>query len=266
MSIKDVTEIWHTHAHVDHVNADLQVQKESGARIFAHPLAVEILKDSRKWMQSLLDAAGEDKKFIMNISPNVLRGFMNLTAGKQPVIAVTCTFTDGEIRDIGFPVEVKFAPGHSPESVAFFVPSERILFTGDVFDLYHNTRPTLNNPLSDWADLHATLEWMIQKKPAILANGHKWTVVGEDQCRVELEKALGFLDEIRANVLSVLRNGPAKLADFPRRYPLKHLKYSSLERKITYWCTLQSLVKNGIVKRCPEYDRGKLTRLRWQLL
>jgi hypothetical protein len=131
--------------------------------------------------------------------------------------------------------------------------------------LYNNTRPTLNNPLSDWADLHASIEWMIKKRPAVLANGHKWTVVGEDQCRAELEKALGFLDEIKANVLAVLKDGPAGLNDFIRRYPLKHLKYPGLERKITYWCTLRSLVRLGLAKRCPEYDRGQLKQLRWQL-
>jgi glyoxylase-like metal-dependent hydrolase (beta-lactamase superfamily II) len=265
LNLKDVTEIWHTHAHPDHVNADLEVQQVSRAKIFTHPAAVNILKDVRTWLQQFIDILGEDRKFIVNVNPILYMFGMNFIAGMTPSISVTGTFTNGETRDIGFPVEVKFAPGHSPESVAFFVPSERILFTGDAFDLAYNTRPTLNNPLSDWTDLHASLEWMIQKRPAILANGHKWTIVGEDQCRAELEKAIGFLDEIKANVLAVLADGPSGLTDIIRRFPLKHLKYRGVERKINYWCTLRSLVKGGLVKRCPVYDRGKIKQLKWQL-
>ncbi len=265
LNLKDVNEIWHTHAHIDHVSADLEVQQASGAGIFVHPKAVPILKDIKSWVQDMMSIAGEDKKFIMNVTPRLFLIGMRFMAGKPPSIPVAGTFTDGETRDIGFPVEIKFAPGHSPESMAFFVPSERIIFTGDCFDLYNNTRPTLNNPLSDWADLHATLEWMIKKQPAILANGHKWTVVGEAQCQSELQKALGFLDEIKANVLAVLKDGPAGLADIIHRYPLDHLNYPGIERKITYWCTLRSLVKLRFVKRCPEYERGKIKHLRWQL-
>ena len=264
LNIKDVTEIWHTHAHIDHVCADLRVQRVSGAGIYAHPKAVPILQDVKNWIQDMLNAMGEDKKFIMNVSPRMFLMGMWFMAGKQPKIPVTGTFKDGEIRDIGFPVAIKFAPGHSPESVAFFVPSERILFTGDCFDLYNNTRPTLNNPLSDWADLRATLEWMIQKRPSILANGHKWTVVGENQCRAELEKALGFLDEIKANTLAVLKEGPAGLKEIINRYPLHHLYYTSLERRLTYWCTLRSLERLGLVKRRPIYKNGKIKRLTWE--
>ncbi len=265
LNLKDVTEIWHSHGHLDHVIADLEVQRVSGAKILAPPGAVEMMKDVRIWLHQFIDVLGEDRKFILNINPRLFLFGMKFIAGMQPSIPVAGTFTDGETRDIGFPVEVKFTPGHSPESVAFFVPSERILFTGDAFDLAYNTRPSLNNPLSDWADLRASLEWMMQKRPTILANGHKWTVVGEDQCRAELEKARGLLDEIKANVLAVLQDGPAGLGDIIHRFPLKHLKYPGLERKINYWCTLRSLVKLGLVKRCPEYKRGKIKQLKWDL-
>ncbi len=141
-----------------------------------------------------------------------------------------------------------------------------MLFTGDAFDLNHHARPTLNTPMSDFSDLYSSLEWMLGLAPRVLANGHKWTVTGADQCRQTLRKTLGFLNKIQAAALRVLGRGPAGLSDFVHHYPLKDQDHMPLTARNAYWCLLKSLVREGTVERCPEYERGKIIRMRWRLV
>jgi glyoxylase-like metal-dependent hydrolase (beta-lactamase superfamily II) len=264
-SLQEINEIWITHPHLDHVNGIPFVQEICGAGVYVHPDGVDYLHEPDHMIRPIFDAAGEDAKFLLNISPKLLLSIMKFACGPSPIVEPAGTFWNGEVRDIGFPVEVKFAPGHMPESVAFFVPSEGILFTGDAFDISRKARPTLNTPVSDWVDLHATLEWMLSKNPEILANGHHQVVIGQDQCREVLETSLAFLDKERRAVLDVLAQGPAGLNEFLRHYDLKDQMFGGFEARNTYWCTLKSLVREGAVERCPEMKEGKITRLAWRL-
>ncbi|HMF30785.1 MAG TPA: MBL fold metallo-hydrolase [Candidatus Lokiarchaeia archaeon] len=265
LALKDVNEIWITHPHIDHVNGIPFVQAASEASVYVHPGGAAYLKDPTYTVQALLEAAGDDKSFLLNVSPRMLLFGVKFMCGPGPVVEPAALFADGEVRDIGFPVEIKFAPGHMPEGVAFFVPSEKILFTGDAFDISRETRPTLNTPVADWADLHATLEWMLSKDAEILANGHHWVVTGRDACRHELETSLGFLDKIRTATLEVLARGPAGIKNFLRQYNLKDQEQGGFEANVTYWCTMKSLVREGVVERCPEIKNGKIKRLLWRL-
>jgi glyoxylase-like metal-dependent hydrolase (beta-lactamase superfamily II) len=265
LALKNINEIWITHPHIDHINGIPFVQVTSGAGVFVHPDGINYLKNEIYMVDHLLEAAGEDKRFLLNISPKLLLFGVKWMCGPCPNVKAAGTFVDGEIRDIGFPVEVKFTPGHMPEHASFFVPSEGILFTGDAFDISRKTRPTLNTPVADWADLHATLEWMLGKDAEILANGHHQVAVGQEQCRKELETPLVFLDKMRAAVLDVLARGPAGIQDFLQHYSLKDQEQGGFEANVTYWCTLKSLVREGKVERCPEINHGKIKRLLWRL-
>ena len=221
LSFRDINEIWITHPHGDHVGGIPAVRAASGCGVVIHPGGAADFRGPGHALKQLVNECGADSKYLFNVNPMLLKAGARLAWDRYSVPKWVSTFTDGEVRDIGFPVEVKFVPGHLPESVVFFVPSEGILFTGDAFDVSRHVRPTINNPLSDWADLHATLEWMLAKNPEILANGHHQVVTGQDQCREAIETSLGFLDKERAAVLEVLASGPAGLDDFLDHYDLK---------------------------------------------
>jgi glyoxylase-like metal-dependent hydrolase (beta-lactamase superfamily II) len=262
----EIQEIWHTHGHADHLGADSLIQGLSGCSIKAHPSALRTLEDIPKFMSdNIIDEAGEDCSLIMGTSPNVIRYTAKVLYKNQDV-AVSKPFIDGEILDIGFPVEIKYTPGHSPDHISFYVPSKRILFTGDTFDLLCKARPVLNTPQSNAADLQATLEWMIRKQPAIMACGHDGTIVGENHCEEVLRCSLYYLTNMKDSTMKILSRGPASLDDFLHLYPFKNRKHWKFEARMAQWCMMKSLVQEGVVKRLPKYKGKTVVDLKWQLI
>ncbi|HUI91757.1 MAG TPA: MBL fold metallo-hydrolase [Chitinivibrionales bacterium] len=259
----DICEIWNTHSHPDHVGADGFLQAATGAFIYAHPAAVRLLCDPKNNEKDMVDSLGEDCDVVTGFSAGLLRAFSGLFLKKQK-LTVAGTFSDGQVLDPGFPVEVKFAPGHSPDSVAFWVPSKRILIAGDALLQEHKGHPIINTPLSNVTDMRETLEWMLGKHPAVMANGHYGTIVGEDRCDAVLRHSLQFLDDMNATALALLKSGPVSLHDLMRRYPFKEHSQWKIEARIAYWCLMKNLAQQGIAVRCPEYEGKKVVDLKWR--
>lgn len=103
----EVVAIFNTHGHWDHIGANKQMQKWTGAPIYIHQLDKPMLSDPRL---SLADWLGEEQE----------------EAGE----AICKTIADGDILEIGqLKIQVLFTPGHSPGGVSFLVGD--LLFSGD---------------------------------------------------------------------------------------------------------------------------------------
>jgi glyoxylase-like metal-dependent hydrolase (beta-lactamase superfamily II) len=265
MKISDVGEIWHTHGHADHIAADQFIQSACNARIYVHPNAVHILENPKSESDDALKELGDDCSPVMKMSPAVLRFVSGLMIGHKQRITIAGVFTDGQVLDVGFPVEVKFVRGHSLHSVAFYAPTRRLIFTGDTVETGVNCRPMLNTPEADVEEMRTTVEWMIGKSPAILANGHYGTVVGQRKCEETLRQCLGFLDKIKSSALQVLCRGPASLDDFYAAYNQDDQGRNQWEAGIANWCLMKSLTRQGKVVRVPKYDGKKLVDLKWKI-
>ncbi len=96
-----------THAHIDHTGAVAALQQITGAPVHLHP------DDSDLAAHAATQAA-------MTGLPSPER------------FKVQKTLTDGDVLELGdLKFHVLHTPGHSPGSVCFWVPSEKILFSGD---------------------------------------------------------------------------------------------------------------------------------------
>ncbi len=113
ISLADVTAIIHTHNHADHAGADAEIMKRyPNIQIWAHSAG-------KAWL--------EDKSIQLRERP--ISYFDFLMSGSVPVAR---TFEDGEIlTETGYPVQVIHTPGHSPDSVSFFLPEDSVLLMGD---------------------------------------------------------------------------------------------------------------------------------------
>lgn len=104
----ELTAIWQTHAHVDHVAGLNDLRELSDAPILLH-------RDE----QPIYDAA---------VQQGMMFGF-NI----EPLPTVDKYVEDGEIINVGeVEAKVMLLPGHSPGHVAFYVEEEGLFFGGDV--------------------------------------------------------------------------------------------------------------------------------------
>jgi len=107
----DVSHILLTHSHWDHVGGLQDVKKATGAPIFIHSDAVEMLRSTT------MTAA--------------LWG-INVPSPPPPDEMLE----EGQIIQVGnLNLEVLHTPGHAPGHVSFYLPEYRILFDGDVLFL-----------------------------------------------------------------------------------------------------------------------------------
>ncbi len=103
-----VEQVVNTHHHEDHIGANYFVQQELGLEIFAHRLAIPLIK----------------KGFPLLEYQEMVWGYPELTT-VQPLPE---TINTGR-----YTFEVIETPGHSPDHVVFFEPEQGWCFTGDLF-------------------------------------------------------------------------------------------------------------------------------------
>lgn len=109
----DITAIWLTHAHFDHLGGVSEVVEgvSSGAR---ESLTIGLHRED----MPLWERKGGAPSFGMNIDP-----------GPAP----NMFFEHGQRLSIGKVMfEVRYAPGHTPGHVMFYCQEEQVLFSGDV--------------------------------------------------------------------------------------------------------------------------------------
>lgn len=105
----EITAIWLTHAHFDHIAgvSELVGSQNSSISIGVHP------KDLKLYQQN-----GGAEEFGLTINP-----------GPTPSLF----FEHGQLLQIGAEIlEVRHTPGHTPGHVVFYSASEHIVFCGDL--------------------------------------------------------------------------------------------------------------------------------------
>ena len=97
-----------THTHFDHVGAVAPVARATGADVWVPELEKPVLADINSWVPGV--AFGPFESWDAEHT---------LAGGERLALA-------------GFEIDVIFTPGHSPGHVAFSIPDESALFSGDV--------------------------------------------------------------------------------------------------------------------------------------
>ena len=128
-----------THTHFDHVGAVAPVAKATGAEVWVPEMEKPVLAD----INSFVPWPG--------FGP-----FENWDAEH--------TLTGGETLELaGFEIDVIFTPGHSPGHVAFSIPDEAAVFSGDV--LFQGSVGRTDLPGGDWPTLLESIRTLVDTLP-----------------------------------------------------------------------------------------------------
>ena len=129
-----------THTHFDHVGAVAPVARATGAEVWVPRLEKFVLEDINSYVP--------------------WPGF-----GPFESYDAEHTLEGGERLELaGFEIDVLFTPGHSPGHVAFSIPDEVAVFSGDVLFLGSVGRTDL--PGGDWPTLLESIRTLVDTLPA----------------------------------------------------------------------------------------------------
>jgi hydroxyacylglutathione hydrolase len=128
-----------THTHFDHVGAVAPVAKATGAEVWVPEIEKFVLADINSFVPW-----PDFGPFESYDAEHTLKG------GEKLELA-------------GYEIDVLFTPGHSPGHVAFSIPHEQALFSGDV--LFQGSVGRTDLPGGDWATLLESIRMLVDSLP-----------------------------------------------------------------------------------------------------
>ena len=140
LGVKTVEAILLTHTHFDHVGAVAPMAKATGAPVYCPKIEVPVLADIMAWVP------------WPGIGP-----FESYDADE--------TLEGGESLELaGLAIDVKFVPGHSPGHLAYSIPSEGVVLSGDV--LFQGSIGRTDLPGGDHQRLLRSIGELLEALPA----------------------------------------------------------------------------------------------------
>ena len=167
---KEIDIIANTHLHGDHCWSNEAFKKISGAKILLHPSQ----RDS--WEATVTETSR----------------FFGLPAVEftQDDLLEDDKLNTGEME-----FELIPSPGHSPDSICFYCPSEKILICGDV--IFNQNTGRVDLPGGSASELKQSIERLSQLEIEYLLPGHMDIVVGREKVKRNFEfikqHVLGYL-------------------------------------------------------------------------
>jgi glyoxylase-like metal-dependent hydrolase (beta-lactamase superfamily II) len=160
-----------THPHPDHIGGCRSIREATGAQIVAHHLGVPRLESYN--------------------------------------LAADITVDDGDILDIGgVPLEVIHTPGHTRDSVCFYIRESEVLFTGDLIVGFGT--PVIDAPDGDIAQYIDSLRKLLNFRVRLICPGHG-PLVREPERKIN--ELIAHRLEREQQVLSCLRQGKRSVPD-----------------------------------------------------
>lgn len=129
-----------THTHFDHIGAVAPVARATGAEVWVPEIEKMVLQDINAYVP------------WPGFGP-----FENWDAEH--------TLSGGEKLELaGMEIDVVFTPGHSPGHVTFSIPSEQVVFSGDV--LFQGSVGRVDLPGGDWPTLLESIRTLVDTLPS----------------------------------------------------------------------------------------------------
>ncbi len=127
-----------THGHFDHIFAAEELSELSGAKIYAAAKEHEVLTDPYKNSSAMLSR------------PCTVLADTELTEGEEITLA-------------GFRILVMETPGHTAGSICYYIPEEKVLFSGDT--LFHTGYGRTDLPTGNSSEIVRSVRRLLKELP-----------------------------------------------------------------------------------------------------
>lgn len=163
----DVARIVVTHYHVDHIGSLDELKRQTQARVLAHPDDAPVIAGERPQPQP----RGALFRLAFRLVPAMSR---------YTPVPVDTPIQDGETLDVLGGATVVHVPGHTPGSIALYLPTQRLLLTGDAIN---HRRRRLSGPAAaftcDMRQAAASIRRMAALDVEVLCPGHGAPLIGQ---------------------------------------------------------------------------------------
>jgi len=152
-----------THSHWDHIAGVAELKKQTKALVYLHPSD-----------QKNLEHPGSDRiPLFVPVEPS----------------QADRSLEDGQILEVGYiKIHVIHTPGHSPGGVCFYLPEQKILFSGDT--LFYGTIGNLGLPTASEESMWPSLKKLAALPPdtRVIPGHGKETTIGQESWLTNAKK------------------------------------------------------------------------------
>jgi 2-aminobenzoylacetyl-CoA thioesterase len=163
-----------THSHFDHCGATPYLKRKiSGLQAAAHPLAAQTFQKPNA--VALIKSLCRDYE-------DQYRSFIGDEDVSFDILHVDIMLEEGMEIDLsgGVSFKVIATPGHTRDSVSFFIPRLKALITGEAVGVFDRNMTIHPEFLASYGDYLASLEKLASLDLDILMMSHYFTLTGED--------------------------------------------------------------------------------------
>lgn len=188
-----------THTHYDHIGAAAGIKKafpemeiccsEAGCEVLKRPRAIETIRELNR------DGAGYMEKMGEPVSESA----------EFETFAVDRPISDGDTFALSadMHLEAIATPGHTRDSMSFYVPEKKMLFTGEAAGVMSDKGYIFSEWLADYRDYYASLQKLAALEIDILCLGHGCVLTGSD-AKSHMDRAMEYCRWFRQLIESAL--------------------------------------------------------------
>ena len=192
--------IWLTHSHYDHIGSiPYLLKKFKVAEIGAHPIAKNVLENPKALQLIKLLNEESEKRFASYVTLP--------TEAKFQTFKLSRLFEDGEIFSFEdeLSVQIIFTPGHTRDSVAFYILPDKVLYGGDGLGIPTPTGFIQAEFLSNYDDYLSSLYKLQKMDIEILALPHAGVFEGYSDVKNHFEKSIKETYSLRERIFNYLK-------------------------------------------------------------